>query len=93
MEQRNAAKQAKAALALLMAPACEGKKSSDKVSEKSMKKSSEKTLHETKEGMALVNAPAQELHAEYQADYDKSRFAAETTKNKLEAAATKMFQF
>ncbi len=68
VEQRNAVKQAKAILALLTAPASKGKKSSEKASKKSSKKSSEKALQKTKEGTALANAPAPELHVEYQAD-------------------------
>jgi hypothetical protein len=47
----------------------------------------------TKEGVALANAPALELHTEYQADQKKAKFTTETTKNKHEAAATKMFLF
>ncbi len=39
------------------------------------------------------NAPAPELHDEYQALYDKATFAKETAKNKREAAATKKIQF
>ncbi len=41
----------------------------------------------------MANEPAPELRAEYQADYEKAKFAAETAKNKCKAAATKMFQF
>ncbi len=41
----------------------------------------------------MANAPAPELRGEYQALYNKASFAKETTKNKHEAAATKMFQF
>ncbi len=41
----------------------------------------------------MSNAPAPELCNEYKALYDKAIFAKETTKNKKEAAATKMFQF
>jgi hypothetical protein len=37
----------------------------------------------------MANAPAPELRAEYQANYDK----AESAKKSREAAATKMFQF
>ncbi len=87
------AKQAKATLALLTAPASKGKKPSQKATKKSLKKSSEKALQKTKEGTALVNAPAPELRVEYQAKYNKAKSTAETTKNKLEAAASKMFQF
>jgi hypothetical protein len=89
VEQRKAMKQAKAALALLTAPAGEGKKASKKAAKKSPEKASQKT----KEGMALANAPAPELRLEYQANYGKANFAKETTKNKPEAAATKMFRF
>jgi hypothetical protein len=93
VEQRKAVKQAKAALALLTAPASECKKSFKTASKKSLKKALEKVLQKAKEGTALDNAPAPELQAEYQADYKKAKFAAETAKNTREAAATKMFQF
>ncbi len=93
VKQRNVVKQAKSALALLMAPASNGKKSSKKASKKSLKKSPEKGLQKTKEGVALVSAPAPELLTEYQAIYDKAYFANETTENKRKAAAAKMFQF
>jgi hypothetical protein len=89
VEQHKAVKQAKAALALLMAPTSKGKKTS----EKSLKKASEKALQKIKEGAALANAPAPKLQAEYQADYKKAKFTAETAKNKCKATATKMFQF
>jgi hypothetical protein len=46
----------------------------------------------TEEGATFANAPAPELHAEYQADYKKAKFADETAKNKRKTAATKMFQ-
>jgi hypothetical protein len=100
VEQREVAKQAKAALVLFMAPTSKGKKASKKASEKASekepaKKSSEKEKASKKmmEGMALGNAPAPELCDEYQALYDKATFAKETAKNKKEAAATKMFRF
>jgi hypothetical protein len=93
VEQSKAVNQAKADLALLMAPTSKGKKSSKKASKKSLKKSSEKGSQKTKEGTTLANAPAPELHVEYLADYEKAKFAAETTKNKREADTTKMFQF
>jgi hypothetical protein len=53
-EQLEAVKQAKAALALLMAPASKGKKASKKAA----KISPEKALQKTKEGAALANAPS-----------------------------------
>jgi hypothetical protein len=86
-------KQAKASLALLMAPASKGKKSSKKTSKKSLKKASEKVLQKAEEGAASANAPAPDQYVEYQADYEKAKFVAETAKNKHKAAATKMFQF
>jgi hypothetical protein len=111
VQQREVAKQAKAALAFFTAPTSKGKKDSKKASEKeSLKKSSEKekasekepakkslekekTSKKTKEGAASANAPAPELHDEYQALYNKAIFAKETAKNKKDAAATKLFQF
>jgi hypothetical protein len=65
VEQRNVAKQAKAALALFTAPTSEGKKASEKASEMASekepaKKSSEKekASKKTKKGVASANAPA-----------------------------------
>jgi hypothetical protein len=74
------------------------KKSSEKekASEKEPAKKpleKEKTSKKSKECTALADAPAPELCNEYQALYDKATFAKETTKNKKDAAATKMFQF
>jgi hypothetical protein len=89
VEQRKVVKQAKAALALLTAAVSKG----EKTSKKSSKKASEKALQKTKEGAAFTDAPDPELCAEYQADYKKAKFAAETTKNKRKATATKMLQF
>ncbi len=57
VEQRKVVKQAKAALALLTAPASEGKKTS----KKSFKKASAKAPQNSKEGTALVDAPALEV--------------------------------
>ncbi len=103
-EQWEAAKQAKADLALFTAPTIQGtktsKKASKKASEKASKKASgknrsekEKASQKTKEGVASSDAPAPELCDEHQALYDKASFAQETAKNKKEAAATEMFQF
>jgi hypothetical protein len=89
VEKCKAVKQAKAALALLTAAVSKGEKSS----KKSSKKAPEKGLQKFKEGAALADTPDPELRAEqYQADYEKTKFAAETAKNKPKAAATKMFQ-
>jgi hypothetical protein len=81
VEQRKAAKQAKAALAILNATMSKGEKTSKKASQKN------------KEGTALADAQDPEQSTEYQADYEKAKFAAETAKNKRKAAATEMFQF
>jgi hypothetical protein len=43
--------------------------------------------------VALADTPAPDLCKEYRALYEKAVSAKETTKNKKEAAATKMFQF
>jgi hypothetical protein len=93
VKQCKVVKQAKATLVLLTAPTSKGKKNSKKFSKKSSEKASEKALQMTKEGVALANAPAPELRAEYQAVYRKAKFATETAKNKRKTAATKMFQF
>ncbi len=66
MEQREVAKQAKAALALLTAPTSKGKKDSEKASAKKSPEK-EKASQKTKESAALANASAPELCKEYQA--------------------------
>jgi hypothetical protein len=68
VEQKEVAKQAKAALALLLAHTSKGKKASKKASEKEpAKKSSEKekASKKTKEGTAPAIAPAPKLCNEY----------------------------
>jgi hypothetical protein len=92
VEQCQAVKQTKAALALLTAPTSKGEKDSKKASGKNHSKKG-KASQKTKEGVVMANAPAPELCAEYQADYNKTKSAAETAKNKHKAAATKSFQF
>ncbi len=92
VEQWEAAKQAKAALAILNAAVSAGEKTSKKTSKKSSKKASEKASQRAKEGTALADAPDPELHAEYEKDLEKAKFAAETAKNKKEATAKKIFQ-
>jgi hypothetical protein len=74
VEQRNGTKQAKAALAVLLAPTSKGKKASEKTS---VKKSpaKENATQKTKESVALADAPAPELCNEYQAIYNKASFA------------------
>jgi hypothetical protein len=92
VEQHEVVKQAKAALALLTAPTCKGKKESKRASAKKSPER-EKASQKTKENVALANASAPELRKEYQTIYNMASFVKETTKNKREAAATKMFQF
>ncbi len=92
VEQREVAKQAKDALALLTAPTREGEKDSEKASEENHSEK-EKAPQKTKECAALANASAPELCKEYKGIYDKASFVKETAKNKKEAAATMMFQF
>ncbi len=41
----------------------------------------------------MADAPAPELCAQYQSNYDKAKSAAETAKKSRGAAGTKMFQF
>jgi hypothetical protein len=95
-------------MALFTAPTSKGEKASEKASKKASEKSSEKAYEKAsgknrcekekasqkaKEGAALSGAPAPDLCEEYKALYNKAMFTKETTKNKKEAAATKMFQF
>ncbi len=86
------AKQAKATLALLMAPTSKGENYSEKASGKN-RSEKEKASQKTKERAALADAAAPELCKEYQAIYKKASFTKESAKNKKEATATKMFQF
>jgi hypothetical protein len=68
LEQKEVAKQAKAALALFTAPTSKGKKASKKASRKEpAKKSSEKekASKKTKEGLVSAKAPAPVLSDEY----------------------------
>jgi hypothetical protein len=100
VEQREVAKQLKADMSLFMTTTSKGKKANKKGTEQASNKADgknhsekEKASHKTKESVALSNAPAPELCKEYKALYKKVMFAKETTKNKKEATATKMFQF
>ncbi len=85
---------------LFTTPTSEGKKATEKGTEKASKKASGKIRSEkkkapqkTKEGTALSDAPAPDLHEEYKALYEKAVLLKETAKSQKEAAATKMFQF
>ncbi len=91
VEQSKVAKQAKAALAILPAPTSKGKKESKKASGKKSSEK-EKASQKIKESMALANTSAPELCKEYQTIYYKASFVKVKAMNKLEAAATKMFQ-
>jgi hypothetical protein len=99
VEQRKAAKEAKANMSLFTTTASEGKKAK-KGTEKTSKEASgknrsekEKASQKTKEGAAPSNASAPELCKEYKAIYKKAILAKETAKNQKDAAVTKMFQF
>jgi hypothetical protein len=81
VDQHKAAKQAKAALAVLNAVTSKGEKTSKKASQK------------TNEGVVLADAPDPELQAEYKKDFQKANKATETAKNKKESAAKNTFQF
>ncbi len=80
MAKKEAAKQAKAALSLL-----------DGVSNgtEKFKKSSKKA----KEAEAATKASDQEMQANFQADLEKAKEAAENAKGTMTAAADKMFKF
>ncbi len=93
VEQREAVKHAKAALALLNDPASKGEKKSEQASKKLSKEASEKASQKAKDGLALTNAPASEMRVKYQSNNDKAKSVAETTKKSRKAAANKMFQF
>jgi hypothetical protein len=99
VEQRDAAKKAKANTNLFATTVSEGKKAK-KGTEKTSKEASgknrsekEKASQKTKEGATLTNATAPELREEYKAIYKKAILAKETAKNQKDAAGTKMFQF
>ncbi len=81
VEQRNLAKQAKAALAELDRTTSEGAGAS----KKSSKKHNEAT--------AMVDAFESNLQATFQLDLEKAREAAENTRAKAESAMKDMFQF
>jgi hypothetical protein len=81
VEQCDLAKQVKAFLAEL------GKATSD--GERTSKKSSKKT----KEEMAMADTSEPKLHAIYQRDLEKAKFATETAKAKEEFTAKAMFRF
>jgi hypothetical protein len=99
VEQRKAAKEAKANMSLFTTTASEGEKAKKKT-EKSSKEASgknrsdkEKASQKIKKGAAPSNASAPELWEEYKAIYKKAILAKETAKNQKDATATKMFQF
>jgi hypothetical protein len=77
VEQREVAKQAKDALALLTAPTSEGEKDSKKAAGKN-RSEKEKAPQKTKKGAALANASAPELCKEYKAVYNKASSTKET---------------
>ncbi len=100
VEQQEATKEAKVNMQLFATAASEGKNAGKKGTEKTSKEASgknhsekEKASQKTKEGVAMANATALELCAEYKAIYKKATHAKETTKIQKDAAATEMFQF
>ncbi len=99
MEQRKAAKEAKANMSLFATTASKGKKTK-KGTEKTSKEASgknrsekEKASQKTKEDAAPSDASYPELCKEYWAIYKKAILAKETAKNQKDATATKMIQF
>jgi hypothetical protein len=99
VEQRKAAKEAKANMSLFTTTMSKGKKAK-KRTEKTYKEASgkncfdkEKASQKTKEGMAPSNTSAPELCKEYEALYKKAILEKETTKNQKDVTATEMFQF
>jgi hypothetical protein len=99
VEQRKAAKEAKANMSLFATTASKGKKTK-KGTEKTSKEASgknrsekEKASQKTKEDAAPSDASYPELCKEYWAIYKKAILAKETAKNQKDATATKMIQF
>jgi hypothetical protein len=100
VEQRNAAKEAKANMHLFATAASKGKKADKKGTEKTSEEASGKNRSEkkkasqkTKEGAALTDATALELCNEHKVIYKKAIHMKETAKIPKDAAATKIFSF
>ncbi len=99
VEQRKAAKEAKANMSLFTTTASKGKKAktgTDKTSKEASGKNrseKEKASQKTKEGAAPSDASAPELCKEYETIYEKAILAKGIAKHQKDAAATKMFQF
>jgi hypothetical protein len=81
MSQKEAAKQAKATLALLDGVTSEGAEKSRKFSKKA------------KEAKATAEAPDPEMQANFLLDLKKAKEATENAKGEMITAANKMFQF
>jgi hypothetical protein len=100
VEQKEAAKEAKANLQLFATSASKGKKADKKGTEKTSLDASgknnsekEKASQKTKEGATQVDATAPDLCLECKALYEKAIATKEAAKVQKDAAATKMFQF
>jgi hypothetical protein len=100
VEQKEAAKEAKANLQLFATTASEGEKANQKETEKTSVEASgknrsekEKASQKTKGGATQDKATAPDLLAECKAIYKRAAHMKETAKNQKDAAATKMFQF
>jgi hypothetical protein len=100
VEQKEAAKEAKANLQLFTTPASEGKKADKKGTQKTSVEASgknrsekEKASRKTKEGATQVDTTAPDLCAECKAIYQKATATKEAAKIQKDAAASKMIQF
>jgi hypothetical protein len=100
VEQKEAAREAKANLQLFATTASKGKKADKKGTEKTSVEASGKNRSEkkkasqkTKEGATQVNATASNLCTECKALYKKATHPKKAAKIQKDATATKMFQF
>jgi hypothetical protein len=100
VEQKEAAKEAKANLQLFATTASKGKKADKKGTEKSSTKASgknrfekEKASQKAKEDATQVGTTAPDLCLECEAQYERAIASKEAAKIQRDAAATKMFQF
>jgi hypothetical protein len=95
VEQPDVAKQAKANMSLFTTPTSEGKKANKKGTEKASKEASgknhsekEKAPQKTKEGAALLDAPAPDLCKVHKAIYKKAILVKDTAKSQKDDPAT-----
>jgi hypothetical protein len=100
VEQKEAAKEAKANLQLFTTPASKDEKADKKGTEKSSAKASgknhsekEKASQKAKEDATQVNTTAPDLCLECKAQYERAIATKKAAKVQRDSAATKMFQF